>query len=679
MPSEVTPKVPERPSRRKTSELFPLSGSESGDIKANSEPPTPAGTPNVPTRRPILKAKTMTSFESGMDQESLPKVPLQRPVRRSTTEELNNVMNNTSKELEEIESLISKHNIHNVSRKKSPTSVEEGKVAAIHQNGQRSASDNKTSTNPSPLEKNEHKGDEGNESAISPSNSVNKSNNEVTEHSDSEDLTEKQKVHAALDNEAGDRSHFEEKLIPGDMKVPVDVSKDVEEGSLNALPPSGITESDDKAEKFTKHPESSLEELQKHQEQQEEKIFQNPTDEESTTSLNEKQEGKDNMEVNSQPQGPSDTETVIAATSSNVPSQIASEEENDVPVIPRSRPKKDFEAHVQKEELPNTQEKLVSEECDSTLVSTEEESKIPKIPSERPKRRAPPPVPKKPSSRIAAFQEMLQKQQQQDLHNNGNSSATTASADIAKKHTDSSITSDTTKADFTSKLNGLFALPGMVNPGQLPPSLEKKLSSPDTESKLGPQDQSQAKTGPLGGTRRGRGPRGRKLPSKVASVEKIEEDDNTNKIEIFNNWNVSSSFSKEKILMDTTPGEQAERALDEKSKSIPEEQREQSPNKMEAALCPFELDEKEKLPANAESDPLSQLPQTNAVGNRKAISEESLSPSEAIANRDQNDTTEIQEQQMEDQMEVDMERELSGGYEDVDSALHSEEASFHSL
>lgn len=219
----------------------------------------------------------------------------------------------------------------------------------------------------------------------------------------------------------------------------------------------------------------------------------------------------------------------------------------------------------------------------------------------------------------------------------------------------------------------------MVNPGQLPPSLEKKLSSPDTESKLGPQDQSQTKTGPLGGTRRGRGPRGRKLPSKVASVEKIEEDDNTNKIEIFNNWNVSSSFSKEKVLIDTTPGEQAERALDEKSKSIPEEQREQSPNKMEAALCPFELDEKEKLPANAESDPLSQLPQTNTVGNRKAISEESLSPSEAIANRDQNDTTEIQEQQMEDQMEVDMERELSGGYEDIDSALHSEEASFHSL
>lgn len=57
------------------------------------------------------------------------------------------------------------------------------------------------------------------------------------------------------------------------MKVQVDVSKDVEEGSLNALPPSGITESDDKAEKFTKHPESSLEELQKHQEQQEEKNF----------------------------------------------------------------------------------------------------------------------------------------------------------------------------------------------------------------------------------------------------------------------------------------------------------------------------------------------------------------------------------------------------------------------
>ncbi|CAI7246561.1 CGH_1_collapsed_G0027690.mRNA.1.CDS.1 [Saccharomyces cerevisiae] len=198
----------------------------------------------------------------------------------------------------------------------------------------------------------------------------------------SEDLTEKQKVHAALDNEAGDGSHFEEKLIPGDMKVPVDVSKDVEEGSLNALPPSGINPPDDIL-KSSLNILNLFVRFMKHQEQQEEKIFQNPTDEESNTSLNEKQEGKDNMEVNSQPQGPS--EQLSPKLVSN--------------------------------ELPNTQEKLVSEECDSTLISTEEESKIPKIPSERPKRRAPPPVPKKPSSRIAAFQEMLQKQQQQDLHN----------------------------------------------------------------------------------------------------------------------------------------------------------------------------------------------------------------------------------------------------------------------
>lgn len=674
MSSEVTPKIPERPSRRKTSELFPPHTSETGDTKANSEPPTPAEKPNIPTRRPMLKAKTMTSFESSTVSDSLPQVPLQRPIRRSTTEELNNVMNNTSKELEEIESLISKHNAHTVCRKKSPTTVREGEVAAIHQNDQGSALGDKNSSTPesSPPETNEHMNDGGNESAVPFSDLINSSNYETTERSDPEDRTGEQKVHAVLDDEAGYRSDFGEMFIPGDMTLPVNVGKDVGEDSFIAQPSPGIVESDDKAGKLTKLPESSFEELQEHQEQQEEKLFQNPIDEKSTTSLNEKRENKDNTEVNPQPNRPSTSGTITPATNTNIPSQPKSEEDNDVPLIPRSRPKKDIEASVQKEELPNVEKKLKSEEHDSSQGSTGEESRIPKVPSERPKRRAPP-VPKKPSSRIAAFQEMLQKQQQQDLHNNGASPATTASTDIAKKHTDSYTASSSTKADFTNKLNGLFALPGMVNPGQIPPSLDKKLCSPDAEPTVGKKEQPQAKNGPLGNTRRARGPRGRKLPSKVASVEKVEEDDNTNKIEIFNNWNVYSFSSKQKNSTDTTPseqltilsGEQAEKALDEKAKSISEAQPEQSPNEVGTA--------------STESVSVSPLSQTAAVDNRKAVSEESLSPSEAIANRDQDDTTEIQEQQMENQMEADMERELSGDYEDIDSALHSEEASFHSL
>ena len=170
-------------------------------------------------------------------------------------------------------------------------------------------------------------------------------------------------------------------------------------------------------------------------------------------------------------------------------------------------------------------------------------------------------------------------------------------------------------------------------------------------------------------------------------MEKVEEDDNTNKIEIFNNWNVYSFSSKQKISTDTTPSEQltilsseqAEKAWDEKAKSISEAQPEQPPNEVGTALCPTGLEEKKESTASTESVSVSPLSQTAAVDNRKAVSEESLSPSEAIANRDQDDTTEIQEQQMEHQMEADMKRELSGDYEDIDSALHSEEASFHSL
>ncbi|CAI4039759.1 hypothetical protein SMKI_09G1690 [Saccharomyces mikatae IFO 1815] len=674
MSSEDVPKIPERPSRRKTSELFPSPSTEAGDIKANSEPSTPLEKPNVPTRRPILKAKTMTSFECGTVPENLPQVPLQRPIRRSTTEELNNVMNNTSKELKEIESLITKHNTHYPFKKKSSTAVREGETAAIHQSEQRSLSD-KDSFSPdlSLSVAKEHEKNEDSQPAVSSSNLLKSSHDEIAKGSDLKGRTEKQEVHTALDNEVGDRSGFEKGVTSEDVELPVDVDKEVEEDSVQSS--GAATGSGVKAEKFTKLSESSFEELQKHQEQQEEKIFQNPTDEESTTSLNEKLEAENNLEVNRQPNRLPAPAKITQTTGTNIHSQSQGEQANDIPVIPRSRPKKDLQAGLGKEESFNVENKPTPEEHDSTHVDAEEKSEIPKVPSERPKRRAPPPVPKKPSSRIAAFQEMLQKQQQQDLHNNGISSAITASADTTKENTESSTASNSTNADFTNKLNGLLALPGMVNPGQLPASLGKRLSSSDAEPTGGKQEQPQAKGAPLGNIRRTKGPRGRKLPSKVADVEKVEEDENTNKIEIFNNWNVHFLCSKQRILANTNSNEQLEKTLDENSKNIPMGQSEVSSNEVGDALYPIVMEEKNVSTANAESVPDFSLSQTAAVGNRKTASEESLSPSDAIANRDQDDITQIQEQQMENQMEADMARELSDGYEDVDYALHSEEAS----
>lgn len=719
MSSDDIPKIPSRPSRKKTVELTPLPGKEAEGMKTNSEPPTPTKGPAVPKQRPILKAKTMTSFESEAVADSLPHMPSQRPIRRSTTEELNNVMNNTSKELEEIESFISRHNVH---KKKSTTTTRGGdaETSAVPKDQQRrpllSDSDSFT-PDPSPRETNKQENSSVDEGAEPSLNLASSSSDEITKTSNSETRTRQQDVRAASDDNINVGGELSKNTTPEDITPPLDVCRDLKEGNNTAPVSAGTTRSGDEAGNATELPEPRSEGLEKHEEEQEKELYENPAQKESIGS-NEKLEIKNNTKEDLQEGKPSSPGTVTLAVDSKVSSQLKSEAENtpavdsqvssqleiepentpevglkvssqlksgpeNTPVVPQSRPKKDLDSDVKKEESSNQENEPFPEEQDTTEDDIEAKDTSPKVPVERPRKRAPPPVPKKPSSRIAAFQEMLQKQQQQGLRNNEPSLSSTSSPDTAKQESNPSAAGNTVKADFTNKLNGLFALPGMVNPGQLPASLGKKLSSPSTESTGEQHEQPQARSTPLSGTRRARGPRGRKLPSKVAAVEKVEEDGNKNGIEIFNIWHVYSIPSKQESSGDIIPDkesevfpkEQPKNTSDMKPGNTPRAEIEHSPNETVNAIHPIDLEEEKELTANVEPIPLSPLPQASTVRKNEGGREESLSPAEAIASRDQDDVTEILEQQMEGLMESEMEAELSGGYEDIDSALHSNDTS----
>lgn len=145
-------------------------------------------------------------------------------------------------------------------------------------------------------------------------------------------------------------------------------------------------------------------------------------------------------------------------------------------------------------------------------------------------------VPKKPSSKIAAFQEMLTRQQV-EYHSSKPFDEQLGS--IGLKRFGSS------RASFAQNLNVLFAGPAkMLNHKSA--ELNKKAFNTsvegairDTNSKrysdLGPHNKPHNTNIPQN---RARGPQSRKLPSFVTNVEKINSTDKNNKIVVFNTWSV---------------------------------------------------------------------------------------------------------------------------------------------
>jgi len=196
----------------------------------------------------------------------------------------------------------------------------------------------------------------------------------------------------------------------------------------------------------------------------------------------------------------------------------------------------------------NSNDGLKEEQSNDIETETEKPELAPKeeepsIPS-RPVKKGPPPVPKKPSSKIAAFHQMLQRQQIKNLGLDETAPATEGLTESPS----TPITEDDTSAQTKSiparplrmvgNMNGMFALPGMVPGGVLPPELSKKLGiSSGNQSSDG--DISSSTTG-LGDVRqkRARGPRGRKLPTKISGIKKVVDSTENNDIETFNNWTI---------------------------------------------------------------------------------------------------------------------------------------------
>ncbi|SCU94673.1 LAME_0F08570g1_1 [Lachancea meyersii CBS 8951] len=182
-------------------------------------------------------------------------------------------------------------------------------------------------------------------------------------------------------------------------------------------------------------------------------------------------------------------------------------------------------------------EKLLASEVDSkddTFRSAplqNESQETPKVP-DRPAKRAPP---KKPSSKIAAFQEMLKRQQIQDQ-----------SRSKAPSEGGGQLMSDQ-RAKAVSNLNGIFGLPGMVG-GVLPitqkqatgqEKLEDRSITTESTSNL------REKTAEPSTQRRARGPKGRKLPAKLAGVEKVERERGSNEVQVFKTWSVCFQTKQE--------------------------------------------------------------------------------------------------------------------------------------
>ncbi|AET39510.1 Aim21p Ecym_4470 [Eremothecium cymbalariae DBVPG len=151
-------------------------------------------------------------------------------------------------------------------------------------------------------------------------------------------------------------------------------------------------------------------------------------------------------------------------------------------------------------------------------------------------------VPKKPSSKIAAFQEMLQRQQADHY---------SSKPFDDQRGSTSPHKFGGTRANFKQNLNGLFALPGMAPVGASPTLT--KLSSPMNsdhvqyggESKLKSVSPERKLETPVSELRqvKARGPRGRKLPSSISNLEKAHPTTTSNSIAVFDTWSATFKSS----------------------------------------------------------------------------------------------------------------------------------------
>ena len=227
----------------------------------------------------------------------------------------------------------------------------------------------------------------------------------------------------------------------------------------------------------------------------------------------------------------------VASTDSAIQENI-----DHVPVLPPSRPKTSKKA-------------LESEPTPVVPVRTTSTGST----------KRPPPVPKKPSSKIAAFQEMLQKQQQADMGLFVKQKPTIPRTRPTPKHTiERSSTPDSTddgegkapapavdrsQSQFAQSLNGMIGvgLPGMALGGNPFAAMKqaKESGAINGADDLADDKNEKSKVQDIRRSR-ARGPRGRKLPGEVNKSVEINDSTLGNKFSIVSCelWDLDMSVSK---------------------------------------------------------------------------------------------------------------------------------------
>ena len=217
-----------------------------------------------------------------------------------------------------------------------------------------------------------------------------------------------------------------------------------------------------------------------------------------------------------------------------------------LPIVPKSRPKlKALDSAHTPPKVPAKRPSVASSESGS---SNNSDSTTAQIAHKKP----PPRVPKKPSSRIAQFQEMLEQQQKADLGLLNRAAPKPKPKVPVKSHTfesensdeikeagddgslasgDSTTNSEVPKAEranskFAQSLNGMIGmgLPGMAFGGNPFAAMKAAKGAGSAESNVADEERGAEKS-KVKDVRRGRarGPRGRKLPDAVTKAVEVND------------------------------------------------------------------------------------------------------------------------------------------------------------
>lgn len=442
-PDVGLPPVPStRPNRATTDEE-----SNKSDSIEDEPPRPPVNRPQrVRTTSPMPSAAIAGHLSKANTADAIgvpgaPSMPLNRPVKRTTTESLDRLVQNTSVQLKEMEQLISKHN--------------ERAAELGEDDAQRDGS---------PMEGLLAK----------------------------EDKDERESI----------------KEVSGEQWLNTQEDEQVEKQQKDQ-PAQAVSNGIESSEAGSVLEREPPEEASKKQESLEAPVLDPLSNENDKIVIPANESEPVNEQMKAQSETPSDTVKSSPYSAPNMPKHLD-----------RTGPSKLPANDLPKSETQTPEPQLKTDDSSGSETSIA-------------KKRAPP-VPKKPSSRIAAFQEMLQKKQLEQLQ--GSRPQHTLKQENPEsqqsKHGDE-------KAQFRQNLNALFTIPGAPAPAGVATTPSDFLTNKSNN------EDKKEKTLPDVRQKRAKGPRGRKLPSKVATIEKVRNESTGNDIELFHSWTTIPRTQKE--------------------------------------------------------------------------------------------------------------------------------------